>query len=212
MAVEVYLGNPPAHIVQWIKDHSGPAPRAVTRIWWSNDESNFSDCPSNNGTFDDTCFPTGKSNTDAVKVEFGSDVTSIGLEVFIDCSGLTNVTIPNSVIRIEDEAFYNCTNLTSVMIDNGVMSIGSYAFADCSGLTSITVPNSVTSIGDGVFLECSNLTNVTIGNGVTSIGEEAFSYCSELTSVTFLGKTFAQVEEMENYSWGIEDTSIITVE
>ena len=138
MAVEVYLGNPPAHIVQWIKDHSGPAPRAVTRIWWSDDESDFSDCHSNNGIFDDTCFPTGKSNTDAVKVEFGSDVTSIGEWVFASC-------------------YY----LTSVMIGNGVTSIGTGAFDSCLSLKTVTIPGSVTSIGEGVFISCGNLTSVT---------------------------------------------------
>lgn len=165
MAVEIYLGNPPEHIVQWIKDHSGPAPRAVTRIWWSNDESDYSDCPSNNGTFDSDCFPEGKYSGDAVKAEFGSDVISIA-----------------------DEIFYNNINLTSVTISDSVTSIGYYAFSDCEGLTSVM-----------------------IGNGVTSIGEDAFYGCSSLTSVTFLGKTFAQVEAMDNHFWGIEDTSIIHV-
>jgi hypothetical protein len=56
---------------------TGPATRSVTRVWWSNDESDYSDCQSHNGTFDSSCFPDGKTNTDAVKVEFGSDVTII---------------------------------------------------------------------------------------------------------------------------------------
>ena len=32
MAVEIYLGNPPEHIVQWIKDHSGPVSHPETRF------------------------------------------------------------------------------------------------------------------------------------------------------------------------------------
>ena len=103
---------------------------------------------------------------------------------FIGCSGLTSVTIPNSLTSIGDFAFEDCSGLTSVTIVNGVTSIGSNAFENCTGLTSVTIPNSVTSIGGGAFSGCSGLTSVTIPNGVTSIGGGAFSGCSGLTSIT----------------------------
>ena len=76
---------------------------------------------------------------------------------FDNCSGLTSVTIPNSVISIGDEAFSKCSGLTSVTIPNSVTSIDSYAFSDCNALTSITIPNSVTSIGYEAFSGCSGL-------------------------------------------------------
>ncbi|MBR3939540.1 MAG: leucine-rich repeat domain-containing protein, partial [Bacteroidales bacterium] len=103
---------------------------------------------------------------------------------FESCSGLTSVTIPNSVTSIGEYAFYNCSGLTSVTIPNSVTSIGESAFRGCSGLTSVTIPNSVTTIGERAFYNCSGLTSVTIGNSVTSIGNSAFSGCSGLTSVT----------------------------
>ena len=65
-------------------------------------------------------------------------VTSIGEGAFEGCSGLTSVTIPNSVKSIGFYAFYDCENLTSVTIGNSVTSIESKAFANCSSLTSIT--------------------------------------------------------------------------
>ena len=84
-----------------------------------------------------------------------------------------------------DCAFYNCSGLTSVTIGNSVTSIGNSAFRDCSGLTSITIPDSVTSVLNYAFQDCSSLTSVTIGNSVTLIGDSAFYNCSSLTSVTF---------------------------
>ena len=117
-------------------------------------------------------------------VTIPNSVTSIGAGVFSGCSGLTSVTIPNSVTSIGAGVFSGCSGLTSVTIGNSVTSIGESAFEGCSGLASITIPNSVTSIGGWAFYKCSGLTSVTIPNSVTSIGAGVFSGCSGLTSIT----------------------------
>ena len=55
---------------------------------------------------------------------------------------------------------YGCSGLTSITIPNSVTSIGNDAFTG-SGLTSISIPNSVTSIYDEVFSGCSGLKEIT---------------------------------------------------
>ncbi len=110
-------------------------------------------------------------------------VTFIKNSAFVDCTDLTSVTIPNTVVYIGDNTFYNCSGLLSVTIGNSVTSIGSSAFNNCSGLTSITLPSSITSIGTSAFSRCSGLTSVTLPNSVTSIGIGTFSGCSGLTSI-----------------------------
>ena len=112
-------------------------------------------------------------------------VTSIGMSAFNSCSGLTSVTIPNSVTSIGSLAFNNCSGLTSVTIPNSVTSIGGSAFWGCSGLTSVTIPNSVTSIGDCAFSWCTGLTSVNINCSPTTIGDRPFYNCSEIEEVSF---------------------------
>ena len=64
---------------------------------------------------------------------------NIGEYAFYDCTGLTSITIPNSVTSIGEGTFSHCTGLTSITIPNSVTNIGEYAFSYCTGLTSIIV-------------------------------------------------------------------------
>lgn len=117
-------------------------------------------------------------------VSIPNSVTSIGNFAFCGCSGLTSVSIPNSVTSIGDRSFYLCKSLTNVSIPNSVMSIGDFAFSFCPGLTSITIPEGVTSIGTGAFSGCFGLTSITIPESVTSIGKSTFKDCLHLSNIT----------------------------
>ncbi len=152
-------------------------------------------------------------------------VTSIGEWAFYDCTGLTSVTIPNSVTSIGKYAFYDCTGLTSVTIPNSVTSIGEESFYGCTGLTSVvwnancsgwsysssspfyyarenitsfTFGDEVESIPDYLCYDMSKLTSITIPNSVTSIGEKSFYGCTGLESVT-IGNSVTSIGEESFY-------------
>ena len=148
MATEIYLGNPPQHVIDWIKAHSKPAVKNETHIKFADGtEGDYlregaMDCPA---LIAAGLMPPGSGteiaatwNKGPMEVEIGSAVTSIGSNVFSGCSGLTSVTIPNSVTSIGNGVFDSCSGLTSVTIPSSVTSIGNYAFFGCSGLTSVT--------------------------------------------------------------------------
>ncbi len=110
------------------------------------------------------------------------------------CSGLTSITIGNSVTSIGEGAFYGCTSLTSIVVDkdNAVYDsrdncnaiIGTETNTLIFGCQNTVIPNSVMYIGYEAFYGCSGLTSVTIPNSVISIGDRAFSGCAGLASVT----------------------------
>lgn len=61
------------------------------------------------------------------------------------------IPIDGSVTIIGDYAFWDCTGLTSITIPDSVTYIGSFAF-EGTGLTSVTIGNGVTIIGDYAFV------------------------------------------------------------
>ena len=89
-------------------------------------------------------------------------------------SGIMYVYLPNTLEIIDWEAFQRCTGLTNITIPNSVTYIGYCAF-EGSGLTNISIPDSVTRIGTRAFADCRSLTNMAIGYGVTHIEGGAFS-------------------------------------
>ena len=99
-----------------------------------------------------------------VSAEIGKLCTSIGQNVFNSCTGLTSVTIGSGVTSIGDGAFRS-TGLTSITIPDSVTSIGQQIFVNCTGLTSVTIGSGVTSIGDSanksMFYGCTSLTSIT---------------------------------------------------
>ena len=100
-------------------------------------------------------------------------------------AGCKNSVIPDdgSVTSISDGTFSGCTGLTNITIPDSVTNIGGNAFSSCTGLTSIIIPDSVTSIEYGAFSGCTGLTSIIIPDSVTSIEYSAFSGCTGLTSI-----------------------------
>ena len=74
---------------------------------------------------------------------------------------------------------------------------------------AIEFGTTVTGINANALSKCDSLTSIIIPTSVTTIGENAFHNCTALQSVEFKNRTFADIKDMDNYPWGIENTYII---
>ncbi|MDE7411369.1 MAG: leucine-rich repeat domain-containing protein [Paramuribaculum sp.] len=135
-------------------------------------------------------FNNDQSHLICAPISFGGDysirtiTTAIGPYAFAGCSGLTSVTIPQSVTTIGNVAFEGCSALNAVEIPSSVTEIGDSLFANCSGMKSVTIPNTIATIGSHSFSGCRSLTEVTIPESVCVIGDSAFSDCQAMAKLT----------------------------
>ncbi|MFC6255273.1 leucine-rich repeat protein [Secundilactobacillus hailunensis] len=107
-------------------------------------------------------------------------VTEIGANAFNRHNISGTVTIPNSIIHIDNDAFAN-NAITTLNLGTGVQTIGDDAFSrnpndsnSNNAISTVVIPNSVTSIGINAFTN-NKINTVVLGTGVTTIGADAFS-------------------------------------
>ena len=98
-------------------------------------------------------------------------------------------------------------NVRKIVIGSGVTEIVDMPFIGCY-IHPITLPDNGLVLGQQAFA-ASNLDYLTIPQSVTEIGYDAFGANTGIEDITFVGKDIFQIQTMENYPWGITDTSII---
>ncbi len=104
----------------------------------------------------------------------GKLVKYIYTNAFINCTDITSVTIPNTVLTIGDYAFYNCSSLKTVTMSDSVVNIRSYAFALDFQLESIKISSGVKFLDESVFQGCAELFE--FEGGVCYVDNWAISY------------------------------------
>ena len=99
-------------------------------------------------------------------------------------SGLTKLTIPESVVQVGEDAFAETPLLETETSEDAPTVIG-HLFVKAQACTDeYEIPENVTVICDGAFRSMSEMTGVVIPNGVKTIGASAFEGCYALSSVT----------------------------
>ena len=120
---------------------------------------------------------------------------------------ITEIVIPEGMVRIPEYAFYNIKSLTKVTFPEGLEIIGSNAF-EYTSLEEVEIPASVRNIGyhafgdiytltkaiflgdndipelgGGIFCSCSKLTELRLPSKLTKIPYEMFRWCTSISSL-----------------------------
>ena len=98
-------------------------------------------------------------------------------------TGLTHVTIPDTVQQVDPAVFQNCTSLVSVKLPNGITEIDQYLFANCISLQHVDMPDTITKINIYAFHNCTSLTSLALPKGLTSLSVGCFEKCYNLQHV-----------------------------
>lgn len=127
-------------------------------------------------------------------------VTTLSAGSFSKCAELTGVSLPASIILIEDGAFNGNVKLASITVDEANENYASLDGVLCTkDLTKIlaypnklgteyVVPASVTAIGKSAFAGSIDLQAITFHENVMQLGQNTFEGCTALTTVELPSK------------------------
>jgi uncharacterized repeat protein (TIGR02543 family) len=162
----------------------------------------------NSNCVGDLSFPSGVTqlgnysfqNSGITSVTIPNTVTDIGMAVFRGATGLTNVTFEaGSILTYIGSAAFERTAIASIDLPTSLTFLGNYVFWSNSALTSITIPSGVTEIQLNSFENVTTLASVTLPSTLTYIQTQAFKGATALTSIVIPNSvTFIEAEAFSN--------------
>lgn len=121
--------------------------------------------------------------------------------------GCMNSIIPDGIKEIADAAFYGCSWLTDIDLPDSIIKIGKSAFYE-SGLTHVAIPKHVESIGCCAFDNCDALTYIIIPNSVKYVGNHAFTGSDYTFEERYICCEAGQKPERWHREWTDDDSNV----
>ena len=181
-----------------VKSISSPFENAMTLTEFRVDPANSNYCSVDGVLFSKDRkilihYPQGKNGTYVIPVY----VERIWSRAFRYCSGLTQISIPNTIHTIPMYAFYYCTGLTEVNLPNTTYTIEYGAFRGCNNLTSLKIYGQSCSVRTASTSNGSQYDKYTLGlPGTTVVYGYDGEYSGNLKSFAErYGYTFIPLEE-----------------
>ena len=108
----------------------------------------------------------------------GSDLKTLGFNVFDNCVNLKNLNLPENLETIKSWCFSK-SGLTRIAIPKNITVIQKETFCECLNLKEVILPDSIQILDDKCF-RMSGITEIMIPKSVTTIGKYAFQDCAKL--------------------------------
>lgn len=115
-------------------------------------------------------------------ISIPASIGRLGTAAF-EGTGLTHVTIPDTVKQVDPAVFQNCTKLVSVKLPAELAEIDQYMFANCISLQYVDMPDSITKINIYAFHNCTSLTSLALPKNLSSLSVGCFDKCINLQHV-----------------------------
>ncbi|MBR4313114.1 MAG: leucine-rich repeat protein, partial [Bacteroidaceae bacterium] len=122
-------------------------------------------------------------------ITLGDGVRALGNRMFKGCTSLQEIAIPDSVTLIGDYCFQDCSSLSEITLSQSVQRVGKYAFSGCSSLSEFVIPQSLFDIGNYAFNGCSSMSEIVIPSTMKTVGNYAFNGCTSLSNVIIENRT-----------------------
>ena len=113
----------------------------------------------------------------------GKPVTRILDGAFKDKTKITKVVVPENVVSIGVDTFLGCTNIEEISLPSSLRRIGRRAFVGLRYIKNINIPEGVETIGDTAFSNCVNLENISFPSTLKDLGSNLFQSDKLITSV-----------------------------
>jgi hypothetical protein len=128
--------------------------------------------------------------------------------VFYDCSGLTNITIPNSITNIGSFAFSGLNNLAAANFDGNAPSVDSTAFYGDNNAFVIYLPGT-TGWSPTIAGLVTELWNAQVPSGNTGSGIRTNQFGFNITGNTNLAVVVESSTSLVNSVWSPLATNIL---
>ncbi len=124
--------------------------------------------------------------TNLKEVSLPDSITKMDGYIFANCSALEEINWPVSINTIPVGTFASATALREFTIPSTVKVIEPYAFG-WSGIESIVIPETVTYVDHSAFCGSLELKEVTINASFSTLNKQTFAWCRGLETVTING-------------------------
>ena len=145
------------------------------------------------------------------RVIVGEGIEHLGDSTFADhYPNLREVHLPSTLISIENGCFENCTGLSQIVIPENTIWIGGRVFSN-SGLQWILLPDSTATYGNGIYnalADCPRLSNVVFAGDAWVMDRYTFQN-STLTAWYPEGNATWTESVMQNYGGNVTWKSFV---